>query len=319
MKSDWRVVKTLFFTKERAYSKGYAHLGFHGPAGEQYVLAHWAGWVGELDKDGALLWSAGAATVPGGRVHIDANLAYPMYVSRSPEGAIYVSCYSDKSIYRLFPREGRIERFIDGTTLGFADIGNCLVDDEGYLWVNEVEGRRVWRIDPSGAQVRCIGSGREAQGQILPLSSSFEEVSFGWIADIRLGPDGSIYILDSGGLALWKAVPATGKVERIAGTGRGGYSGDGGPALEASFGHDPSERFGAPISLAVDEGGNAYIGDKVNGRVRMVEASTGHISTIAEGLSGLCSMDYYRDRLFLPEESGRLLILELEKVFLEKP
>ena len=315
MKNDWRGEKTLFFTKERVYGEGYAHLGFHGPTGEQYVLAHWAGWVGELDGEGALLWSAGAAAVPDSRVHIDANLAYPMYISRSPEGAIYVSCYSDRSIYRLFPIEGRIERFVDGATLGFADIGNCLVDDEGYLWVNEVEGRRVWRIDPSGAQVRCIGSGREQREQILPCFSSFEEASFGWIADIRLGPGGSIYILDSGGLALWKTVPATGKIERIAGTGRSGYSGDGGPALEANFGHDSSERFGAPISLAVDEEGNAYVGDKVNSCVRMVEASSGRISTIAAGLSGLCSMDYYRDRLFLPEESGRLLILKRENDF----
>jgi sugar lactone lactonase YvrE len=62
-------------------------------------------------------------------------------------------------------------------------------------------------------------------------------------------------------------------ISTVAGNGIGGYSGDGGPAINAKLYY--------PGGSAVDSAGNIYIADSENNRVRMVNKSTGVITTIA--------------------------------------
>jgi trimeric autotransporter adhesin len=92
---------------------------------------------------------------------------------------------------------------------------------------------------------------------------------------------GGYYIADTFHHAV-RHVDGAGTITTYAGTGKSGYSGDGGPATEA--------RLHAPHSVDVDAAGNLIIGDPVNNRVRMVDAVTGTITTIAgtgeEGYSG---------------------------------
>jgi uncharacterized protein (TIGR03437 family) len=77
-------------------------------------------------------------------------------------------------------------------------------------------------------------------------------------------------------------VTPDGIISTIAGNGMAGYSGDGGPALDASLNY--------PKGLALDPEGNLYIADCFNGRIRMVDA-LGIISTIA----GVGTMGYRGD------------------------
>ena len=63
-----------------------------------------------------------------------------------------------------------------------------------------------------------------------------------------------------------------GKLEVVAGSDRGGYSGDGGPALQA--------RLYRPRGLAVDSLGNVFIADSGNNVVRQV-ATNGTMTTVA--------------------------------------
>jgi sugar lactone lactonase YvrE len=62
-----------------------------------------------------------------------------------------------------------------------------------------------------------------------------------------------------------------------------GFSGDGGPATSC--------KFSGSVGVAVDLSGNVYIADSGNNRIRMIDASTGVISTIAGTGSGY----YYGD------------------------
>ena len=75
---------------------------------------------------------------------------------------------------------------------------------------------------------------------------------------------------------------ATGDVTTVAGSGESGYSGDGGPATQATMKE--------PYSLAVDGNGDIYIVDRLNAVIRKVDGATGMISTVAgtgeEGYSG---------------------------------
>ena len=67
-------------------------------------------------------------------------------------------------------------------------------------------------------------------------------------------------------------VDAQGILTRIAGTGRPGYSGDGGPASAAQL-----DRY---LGLAIDKVGNLYLAESGNAHVRMI-APDGKIKTIA--------------------------------------
>ena len=66
---------------------------------------------------------------------------------------------------------------------------------------------------------------------------------------------------------------AIGVISTIAGTGSGGYSGDGGAATSAQLNY--------PFGVALDSSGNVYIVDYSNNRIRMIDAISGNISTIA--------------------------------------
>jgi sugar lactone lactonase YvrE len=73
------------------------------------------------------------------------------------------------------------------------------------------------------------------------------------------------------GMAAEETPPA-GTITTVAGTGKAGFSGDGGPATEA--------RLAFPFSVAVDAAGNLFIADADNNRVRKVSPK-GLISTVA--------------------------------------
>ncbi len=92
---------------------------------------------------------------------------------------------------------------------------------------------------------------------------------------------GGYYIADTFHHAV-RYVDAAGTITTYAGTGKAGDSGDGGAAADA--------RLHAPHSVDLDADGNLLLGDPVNNRVRMVDAATGTITTIAgtgeEGYSG---------------------------------
>ena len=69
-----------------------------------------------------------------------------------------------------------------------------------------------------------------------------------------------------------RVIGTDGTIATVAGSGIGGFSGDGGPATQA--------RLGTPRALARDPVGNLYIGDTFNNRIRKV-TPLGTITTIA--------------------------------------
>ena len=107
---------------------------------------------------------------------------------------------------------------------------------------------------------------------------------------------GNLYVADQGNIRVRKITftdvmtGITEMITTVAGTGIAGYSTteDGGPATAA--------RLSATISgVAVDSSGNLYLGDTDNYRVRMVQASSGNIVTLAgTGTATTLSPTYLR-------------------------
>ena len=86
------------------------------------------------------------------------------------------------------------------------------------------------------------------------------------------GPDGSLYFCEYDNHIIRK-VAADGSISTVAGSGRRGYAGDGGPALQAEM--------ILPHEIRFDRQGNIFIADMSNHCVRRVDAKTRIISTVA--------------------------------------
>ena len=85
--------------------------------------------------------------------------------------------------------------------------------------------------------------------------------------------NGNIYLADGADNRIRRVTPG-GIITTIAGTGRGGYFGDGGPAIESQL--------NSPINLALDrKRGLLYVADYENLRVRQINLQTGIIRLVA--------------------------------------
>jgi len=126
---------------------------------------------------------------------------------------------------------------------------------------------RLRRIDPDGTIDTILGSGLQASaGDGGP---AVDATVFG-IEGIAAGADGSIFVSD---LHRVRRIGQDGIITTVAGTGTGGFGGDGGVATAAQL--------DSPAEIDVDSDGNLYIADTGNHRIRRVDAGTGVITTVA--------------------------------------
>jgi len=125
-------------------------------------------------------------------------------------------------------------------------------------------------ISLSAASVSTFaGNGQKGySGDNGPATSSTMDNPFG----VTRGPDGSIWFCEYTGQRIRKVTP-DGKIHLVAGTGKVGYTGDGGPATEATFNLPHELRFGP-------KRGNLFIVDMQNHAVRKIDTKTGIITTV---------------------------------------
>ena len=90
---------------------------------------------------------------------------------------------------------------------------------------------------------------------------------------VAIAPDGDLIIADSRNDRIRRVDRPTGIITTIAGSGANGYDGDEKPAVDAAL--------NTPSAVAAAPNGDIYIADTLNYRVRVIEARTGLIHTLA--------------------------------------
>jgi sugar lactone lactonase YvrE len=141
-------------------------------------------------------------------------------------------------------------------------------DAQGNIYVADSFNHRIRRISPDGTIHTIAGTGRRGySGDGGPATVA----ELNGPMDVKLGPSGAIYIVERDNHCVRRINPDN-TIETIAGTGKPGFSGDGGPAINAQL--------DTPYGIAVDKFENVYITDSNNNRVRKVSPD-GIIVTIA--------------------------------------
>jgi hypothetical protein len=153
------------------------------------------------------------------------------------------------------------------------------LDRRGNLYFSEANNHCVRRIERgSGVITTVAGTGTEGySGDGGAATKAALRSPYG----IALDAADNLYIVDRLNACIRLVEASTGIIRTIAGTGEPGYAGDGGPATLA--------RLQEPNDLALDGQGRLYIADVRDHRVRLVDLTSGIITTIAgtgEGASG---------------------------------
>ena len=148
------------------------------------------------------------------------------------------------------------------------------VDNFGNVFIADTGNYRIRKVDVNGIITTVAGNGtwanREDGG--VAVQSSVD-----WPTGLTADKNGNIFIAEYNANRIRK-VDTRGIITTVAGTGSQGYSGDGGPALQASVNY--------PYSVATDRIGSIYIAATYNHRVRKVDTNGIITSVAGTGASG---------------------------------
>jgi uncharacterized protein YjiK len=258
-------------------------------SGNMYIADNVNNRIRKIDTSGIITTIAGNG-IPGysgdGGPAVDAQLNYPIEVVLDASGNLYVSDHENNRI-RKIDTSGIITTIAGNGIPGYSGDGGPAVnaqlirpdgialDTFGNLYIADDYNARIRRVDTSGIIIAVAGNGIpgfSGDGGPAVDAQLNEPIA------VAIDTSGNLYIADADNARIRK-VDIAGNISTVAGDGFHGYSGDGGPAVDA--------RISYPEGIAVDSVGNLYITDAT--RIRKVD-TIGNISTVAgngtEGYSG---------------------------------
>ncbi len=152
---------------------------------------------------------------------------------------------------------------------------DCWLDGKGGLLIVDIQDQRVRRLDLNTGIINTFaGDGEKRRtGDGKPAT----EASLMGPRAVCMDTKGNTYIAEREGNGVRK-VDANGVMSTFAGTGEPGYTGDGGPALTATW--------GAPKAMRCDNHDDLVVVDTENNAVRRIDVKTGIVTTIAGGHQG---------------------------------
>ena len=142
---------------------------------------------------------------------------------------------------------------------------------DGALYVCDIGNHRVRRIDQDGTITTVAGNGRRGYaGDGGPATSAVLNEPY----EVRFDRGGNMVFVEMKNHVVRMVDRRTGTISTLAGTGKPGFSGDGGPATEAQLNQ--------PHAIQFDpRGAYLYVCDIANHRLRRIDLSTGVITTVA--------------------------------------
>jgi sugar lactone lactonase YvrE len=239
-------------------------------AGNVYFADYGNGVIREVATNGIIGTVAGGGTNASGNgiAATNASLANPRGLATDAFGNLY---FTDTSSNRIREVSGGIVTTVAGTgAAGFSGDGGPAIhatfngpwgmafDGSGNMFVADFGNCRIREIGANGIVTTVAGNGTtNYSGDGGPATNAGLSHPYAVAVDWL----GNLYIADGGNYRVRK-VSSTGTITTVAGDGKQGFAGDGGPPLQAEL--------GIPIGVAVSATGAVFIADAQNYRIREV-------------------------------------------------
>jgi hypothetical protein len=259
-------------------------------AGNVYIADPGANRVRKVDSRGVITTIAGngnAGFGGDGGPSSSSQLNAPWGVFVDAAGNVYIADTGNNRI-RKVNVAGLITTIAGSGAAGPAGDGgpavsaqldaprDVAIDVVGNMYIADQGNSRVRRVNASGTISTFAGTG------IASLSGDGGQAALAAVNHpmaVAVDRAGNVYISDTGNRIV-RRVNASGIITTFAGTGRRGYSGDGGPATDAQT--------TAPHGLAADAAGNLLFADTGNNQIRKVDTRgiIVRVAGTARGMSG---------------------------------
>lgn len=258
-----------------------------GPDGALYFCEVDTGRIRRLDLSNLRLSTIAGTGEPGfrpeSRLPLETPFSAPHEIRWDLEGNLFVVERDNHTVRRIAGRTGLVTTLAGNGEAGFSGDGRPAVlsqlrqphsiafDSRNNLLICDIGNQRLRSVSRETGIISTLsGTGeRLATPDEAPLAGT-----------PLLGPrsidcdrDGNAYLVLREGNAVFQIDLAAGRLQRLAGTGERGYTGDGGPALNATF--------NGPKGIAYSRSDNSlYVVDTENHVIRRLSLSTGILDTV---------------------------------------
>lgn len=150
-------------------------------------------------------------------------------------------------------------------------------DAAGDLLICDILNHRIRKVDlDTGKILTWAGTGEK---KTAPDGSPITGSPLHGPRAMALASDGKLWLALREGNAVLQLDPTANTVRHVAGTGKPGFTGNGGPAREATL--------SGPKGVALDRAGNVYLADTESHSIRMIDVARGTLElVVGDGKKG---------------------------------
>ena len=226
---------------------------------------------------------------------VDATLNTPSGITIDGAGNLYIADTGNNVVRRITAATGIIKTVAGDGTAGYSGDNipattaeldapsGVTVDAAGNIYIADTNNHRIRLVTFTSGLITTVAgngaNGGEGGGTYSGDGGPAVLAGLNFPHTVVFDTAGNMYIPDSGNNRVREVSASTKDISTFAGTGGGGYNGDGVAATAASV--------YSPSGLAFDPAGNLYIADTGNNRIRKVSSASGMISTFAGNGNGL--------------------------------